>query len=151
MFHFFSFYTRFLIFFRGKVTADINQQNKKKVKENELIQEGIKDLKSEDFADEINDNMDNIKCLSLVYLEKIMRLCDKNNFKLNPGNTIKYAYQFSSDPQVHELAYNTTLLIKKLGLYKGFTIEYIDFYSTKKVNLVSGKNKDQDNAINTEA
>lgn len=93
------------------------------------------DINFEEFAEEIHENMDNIKSLSLLYLEKIMAICGKNGYRLNPANIIKYAYQFSVDPEVHELAYRNTMLIKQLGLYKGFTIEYIDYYTQKKSTL----------------
>lgn len=46
----------------------------------------------EEFTEEIQQNMDNIKCLSLVYLQKIMRTCHSHGYQLNPANIIKYAY-----------------------------------------------------------
>ena len=78
-----------------------------------------------DFAEEILENIDKIKILSLKYCEKLLRICHIKGWRLNPSDIIKNAYGFSIDVEVHKLALKLTLLIKELGLYKGFTIEYI--------------------------
>lgn len=48
---------------------------------------------------------------------------------MNPADTIRYAYQNSADPHVYELAHGLGMLIKELRMYRGFTIEYIDYFT----------------------
>ena len=84
------------------------------------------------FCQEVQNNIDAIKLATLNYVDRIIDICMKNDWKINPAEALKAAFMCSNDKDVHTRAKELRNKLVDLRLYKGFTIEYIDFFINKK-------------------
>ena len=89
-------------------------------------------FEAEVFCKEVQENIDSIKLITLKYVNKILDICIKNDWELNPCEALKAAFINSNDKDVHQCAKKIRDKLKDSGLYNGFTIEYIDYYIKKK-------------------
>lgn len=80
------------------------------------------------YPDNVLKAMDHIKLKTLDYINQVMEICVEIGEKINPSGAIKSAYLYSIDKKVHVKALEIRDLIQKNRMYKGFTIEYINYY-----------------------